>query len=599
MAHIGGPGYIAPLNAGSVFPPLLSILCPSESPPPLVLAALRSLNTVADSLALAHPTSETVDDGFLGFLYTEQHLASLAQIIDQVSPALIVQQQISLAAALVAKTCREDTQRKALAHVGVLDALATKLASFMLATGNSSAAPNGSSTAAPNNIEPATTRSKLSPILQAIATIISNSKLRTTQFVCAPAFAAVFPGVQLDSYAGKAAWGSSIGTSGPKRQGYLNSVDSLLPQLPPIHHRDLTSHTSNFPPLGTLGAWGKQARTSRGFSSALELVPTEAINFVEEDESALVAWLVHVVRAEHGVTRLMAGWVLTILYRSGLANKRRETGLALLLVPLLVRMLDKDFKLSSDMPASYDNSALQCPEWLITERASAVLAMLVVDSIDLQRAAVEAGAIKKLSQLLKQSYDPLPANLSAPLWTAYPQGSDTMGNQDNASVSKLGTCGVSPLASHVVRMRESVLTALAALATFEDDYRKAIIDNGVVLFVIESLKPYNSTASKKGSGHTRADGADECKEEILVSGNPTSVLLAACGAARALSRSVSTLRTSLIDADLAAPLFVLLKHQDIEVQVAATAVTCNLVLEFSPMREVHRFMHLERTVKPC
>ena len=41
-----------------------------------------------------------------------------------------------------------------------------------------------------------------------------------------------------------------------------------------------------------------------------------------------------------------------------------------------------------------------------------------------------------------------------------------------------------------------------------------------------------------------------------------------------------------MDAGLAAPLFVLLRNQDTEIQVAATAVICNLVLEFSPMRDV-------------
>lgn len=46
-----------------------------------------------------------------------------------------------------------------------------------------------------------------------------------------------------------------------------------------------------------------------------------------------------------------------------------------------------------------------------------------------------------------------------------------------------------------------------------------------------------------------------------------------------------------MDAGLAAPLFGLLKHQDIEIQIQATAVVCNLVLDFSPMREVSIFEH--------
>ncbi|KAG9733773.1 ARM repeat-containing protein, partial [Aureobasidium melanogenum] len=60
---------------------------------------------------------------------------------------------------------------------------------------------------------------------------------------------------------------------------------------------------------------------------------------------------------------------------------------------------------------------------------------------------------------------------------------------------------------------------------------------------------------------------------------------AACHAATALSRSVSLLRTALIDAGITKPVYNLLTFPDLEVQIAATNVTCNLVLEFSPMRQ--------------
>jgi len=68
--------------------------------------------------------------------------------------------------------------------------------------------------------------------------------------------------------------------------------------------------------------------------------------------------------------------------------------------------------------------------------------------------------------------------------------------------------------------------------------------------------------------------------------NPVSVLIAACGAVRHLSRSVSILRTTLIDYGVVMPVFALLQHPDIDVQVAATAAVCNFVTEFSPMREI-------------
>ena len=79
---------------------------------------------------------------------------------------------------------------------------------------------------------------------------------------------------------------------------------------------------------------------------------------------------------------------------------------------------------------------------------------------------------------------------------------------------------------------------------------------------------------------------DGSSTPVTVSENPKEVMLAACGLARGLSRSVSTLRTALMDAGLSTPLFQILRHQDLDIQVGAWAVICNLVLEFSPMRNV-------------
>ncbi|MCJ1321491.1 hypothetical protein MMC15_006836 [Xylographa vitiligo] len=570
----GGPPYIPPLSAGPVLPPLLSALCPTESSPQLVLAALRSLNTVADSVCLSCSEADTSEGSLLKELYTDHHLTSLSRILEQSSVALITQQQICLAAALINKTCKEESQRKLLAFSGVLDALATRLASFIVATRGPPSTLDAQDDMGITDISIATTRSRLSSILQAIATIISNSKLRTTRFACASAFASVFPQTEADPYSWRAPYSRLS-----KRYPSNNSLDSLLPTLSSSQFRDGLSQTSNFPPLGAHGGWGTKQRSSRGFSSALEITPTEVFSGSEEDETPLITWLIHVIRAESDVTRLMASWVLTLLYRAGLANRRREAGLAMLLVPLLVRMLASDYRLPLNNPPSYDNSALHRPEWLIMEHAPTVLAMLVVDSIDLQRAAVDAGAIKRLSQLLKQSYDPLPSASASSMWRPTPHVPNAVDSTDSSSFSRLGVTGFSPEAYHVLQMRESVLSALASMATFKDEYRKAIIDNGVVPFVIHSLKPQT-----KDLTNVFCD-TSATSEKTSSMGNPTSVLLAACGTARALSRSVSTLRTSLVDAGLAVPLYTLLKNGDIEVQVAATAVVCNLVLEFSPMRE--------------
>ena len=547
---------------------MLSILCPTESHPQLVLAALRALNTIAGSLLLEPFREDNEGNGFVEALYTDIHLTSLAQILDQSPISLIAEQQISLAAALVTKTCHEETHRKTLALCGVLEALSRRLSSFVVATSVSTTLLRKDNASAAGCISPATTRSRLAPILQSIGTVITGSKQRASQFAHSPAFVEVFL---------KAENETSTGSLSNSRSVLREVSDQHLPPIWAMSYRDSLAPVPGFP---LLSSSGNRARPCNGFSSALQVTPTDRFSITEEDELPLVTWLVQVVRAEAGVIRLMASWVLVLLYRFGFTHRQRDAEFALLIVPMLVRMLDNDYRLAQGEHPSYDNNALDRPDWVIKEHTPSVLAMLVSDSLEFQKAAVDAGAIKKLSHLLKQSYDPVLGSSSVSMWSPTPASCGSAAPRDSPSASRLGSGGLSPIAHHVVQMRESVLIALAAMATTKDEYRKSIIDNGVVPFVIESLKLHSKTSPAGGVESGVPAG------KASVTGNPTKVLLAACGTSRALSRSVSTLRTSLIDAGLATPLYVLLRHEIVEVQIAATAVICNLVLEFSPMREV-------------
>lgn len=81
-----------------------------------------------------------------------------------------------------------------------------------------------------------------------------------------------------------------------------------------------------------------------------------------------------------------------------------------------------------------------------------------------------------------------------------------------------------------------------------------------------------------------------------------NVRLAACQCTKSLSRSVSHLRTSLVDVDVAPPLIKLLYDESIVVQAAACGALCNLVLEFSPMKKkvieagaIKRFVEYSRS----
>lgn len=549
----------------------------------MVLNALRSLNAVADSLILSHSDHNITEDGLLNLLYTEQHLPTIANLLLQTSPLLIAQQQIALTAALISKTCRGEHHRAILAQTGVLEALAVRLASFVVATGCSLNPSNGGSKNT-GDIAPATSRSRISPILQAIGAIIQHSKPRAIQFLNAQAFASVFQRPDADvtsSYEKKpTVWGPTASNMFNVRQTPPSAIDILIPPLPSTHFRSSLAPISNFPPLGALGSSNKQTQLSRSFSSAIEVIQSQGLEFIEEEESTLITWLLYIARIENEVTGLMAAWVLAILYQHGLTKRGREAAFALLLVPSLVRMLDKDSTTSSDGSNTYDTSVLASPDRLIKEQASLVLAMLAAHSLEIQRAAADAGAIKKLSQLLKESFDEMPADSSATMWT--PESSTSRHPEGRDDGSKLGPAGLSATAYHVMRLRELVLTALAAIASDKEEYRRAIIDNGVVPFVIKTLKPEESDPVAQANGQT--EGTSRYRRAFT--GNCKDAILAACGAAKALSRSVSTLRTSLMDAGLPAPLFALIKCQDMELQIAATAVLTNLVLHFSPMRDV-------------
>ena len=561
----GGPKFIYPLRTGMIYPPILDILCPTESAPSLVLAALRSLISIADAVILQNPKKLEEEDAFLRLLYSEQHLSVLGQILDQDATHPIIQQQVSLVASLISKTCKTEARRKQLRFCGILNSLATRLASFIVTPGY---IPAMSLTLNPDSrIRPAGSRARLAPLLQAICTIIQESKIRVSNFCCSAAFASIFPSDK-DPYS----WRVPLAPSG-KREPPSISIETLQPLKSQISGKG-----SNYPPMNSFATWGKQQTSQRAFSSAMEIIPTESFASQDHDETHLVPWLVEVVRAKSGMTRLMAIWLIALMFRSNSVSPHRSRDLSMQLIPILAGMLDKDSKISDDEELPYDLGPSEPAARTILQRAPRVLALFVAENEEFQRAAADADVIKKLSQLLKQSYDPIPPASMTAMWN--PIEGDVNDARDHSNSSKLGPDGLMPIQLHTVRMRESALIALNAMATSKDEYRKAIIDNGVVPFIIESLKPHDQPA-----------GAED-KVQNRQLGNPITTLIAACNAARALSRSVSSLRTTLVDKGLADPIYKLLRHPDLEVQIAATSASINLILEFSSMRGVRMLTFL-------
>lgn len=535
---------------------------------------MKTLNAIADSLFLSDPNQDYSDSGLLGLLYTEKSLLHITKILSQGSGALIVQQQIALSATLITKTCQDESHRMLLAQYGVLEALAVNLAPSIVVSISSPQSSNHRNQPNEKHRASSAHESPLTPTLQAIGSIIQHSRSRSMQLLYAPALTLSLQkrtAPEGSSYERRSTWDSTPISN----HGTQDVFDSVISRLPKPKPRQLLTSSAGFPPLGVIGTSAQQMHPCQSFSSAIEVIQTQGLEYVGEEESPLIPWLLQAFRASDELTCLMIAWVIAIMYRQGLMKPSKEPVVALLLVPSLVRMLDKDPHLSLDDVNPCWGHDLRKLQNLIKEQAPAVLAMLTADSSVIQKAATDASAIKRLSQLLKESYDPMPSNSSNLLWSADVAVPDRVELRDDAL--KLGSPGVPLEAQHIIKLRETVLVALASLASEKDEYRKAIIDNGVIPFVIKTLRiedsvlslPYPSASQRQTSNGNSRDG-----------------IMAACGAARALSRSVSTLRTSLMDAGLAAPLFSLLKCEDVDIQVAATAVVCNLVLEFSPMREV-------------
>lgn len=482
------------------------------------------------------------------------------------------QASIELAASLIGKVCVAESHRAVLADFGVLDALGVKLASFVVAQGfvlpgaEEHAQDPSSLGALPS---PAPPTAKLSPVLRAITVIIEHSKWRAEHFLSSPGIMTVFP-KQLPEFSPtdirKGPWGSTyLSGSAVPRHG-ANPIDALLPSVP-LSHTKSSASAANFPPLGQQKP---HRRHSQSFSAPMSLFEPPGS---EDDENAIIPWLLYVLRSETGMVRLMAARLVTVLFRLGSAKRHRASVFSFLLIPVLIRMLDKDYHIPGDDNVEY--GGLISAKDRLKEEAPSVLATLVIDDQELQRHAVEGGAIKRLSQLLKESYNPMPENTRA-MWSADADDAEQDRDLEAAADCRLGRPGHSPILCHVMRYRENILKALAALVPFKDEYRKAVCENGVVPYIIDSLRPRSSDPSSDVSN----------PRNTAVDGNPTPTLLAACGAARMLTRSVSVLRTSLIDAGIAPPLFVLIRHPGIDVQIAATSVICNLALDFSPMKEV-------------
>lgn len=414
-------------------------------------------------------------------------------------------------------------------------------------------------------------------ILSAISTIISDSNYLTHRFIFAPCIRELFSG---RTHSGGP--GDHRQSFGP-RHGFLDPTGE--PLLPPLHIPSYTTTSYDqgrsraFPAQAALQSY-RRSRTSISGIGEFEVQQTGDFDHF----NALCGWLLHLARSMHGHDRLMALKLLALVnnaidvdyivsgQRSECTQKarEREKQLAVLAVPLAVKLVQTAESKTSEV---IKNSSKEQEVTLIKEQACEVLALLIRSSRELQIAAVEASAIKYVCLALKKTFDNVP--LTRPMWSSTKTANTATTNV--SETCKMGSRGIPPEILHVMRCRQGALTAVAEIGSKEDSHRKALVDAGVVPCIIDSLTPFAPDFFVKLS----SSQGSVCAAD----GNTKGVVIAACLAAKTISRSVALLRTSLIDAGIAKPVSALLAHSDADVQLAATDVVANLVLDFSPMRE--------------
>ena len=590
----GGPSFLSPLEASLAIPAILNNISPANTPPQLVIAALKSLTNIADAAVLA-PAGTTCDPQTIAdSLFTPQHIESLGAMIAYSTARHANHQmttQNTLAVGLVCRLCREERHQQALALGGILDLLASQLAGFVVRDGyvvpgaEGVANQDSISTAFPASAKKA---ASIGPVLEAIGAILGDSKYRATRFLNSPSILAVFPSIKAEHFS-RPGFNNGHETEHTDmemfRHKWMTAMEYVLPAVI-IPQARSASHSPYSTPdysdshLKTRASLSKMSPGTID-SARLQRAARNGLSPSEGSESPLIPWLVFLVRSLNEYERLMALSVLTSLFRAGLCiTATRETTLGLLVVPVLVEMISRNDKESKDEDGPEAET-----QRLVLERAPAILARLITDCEYLQKAAYECDGVKVLTRLLKHVYQPITRAEQSQYWSPH---ADIMEVEASSPIHQLGKPGPNPLLVHRIRTRESALKAVGALAASKEDYRKALVAEDFIPYVVESLTEYPGKARQAKDRAKEKPGTEPVRttEDPEYGTNPLSVVIAACFVIRMLSRSVHTSRTALIDHGVAAPILNFMRHPDINVQIAATGTVINLVVAVSPAKEV-------------
>lgn len=569
LAH-EGPTFVQPILKSDL-PSLLQDFLVQRQDLRQLLAVVRCLNSIADSLPPREIGQWLEDASFAELLFTQPHASALVEAIRCASSALISQQICDQSINLICKTCKSDNSKRKLVDLGILQVLAQRLASFVVAEGLVVPSPEAldfPSSATLGLPEAAPHKAHLSPTLEAIALFIDNSKECAQAFLSDSVLNTVLPRLRDDFFSAD----TRVVGSGPTNNSSLSrsrhwALDGLLPHVP-VKEKPGSGSNLNFPPLGSGGPIQRRRASfqpAAAFHSNVSFAPPSQL---DTEEKPLIPYFLLLAREARGRRRLLACKVLVTLHALKLVPKARSRTFGALLVPLLVRMLDHGSP--KEDTNSFNSGAQMANGSHYSKAAPAVLGLLIMDDADLQKASVDMNAIIKLAAAIKVSFETLSNRKTAP-WRPFKDvGPSACRLPEDCT---LGHDGPSQYVRHDMAYREGLLQALAAIAPFNDEYRKQICDQGVLTQVIQAMEPFR--VFKPTTSTAQAE----------VMGNSASTILAACGMIRALTRSVTALRTKLVDAEVARAVIKLMNYPDAEVRIAATKVLANLAMDFSPMKE--------------
>ncbi|KIW28899.1 uncharacterized protein PV07_04754 [Cladophialophora immunda] len=569
VAH-EGPSFVQPLLETDVLQRLVSFL-PRQLSARTRLAILKCLNAVADNLPPATAASWPQSSKLADLLYSKRYIHCFGNIIGDANATLASQQACDSILALLCKTVTHEAQKRALGEIGVLALLSARLASFVVAEG---LVPPGSEAldadgSIPTGVpDPAPSCAHLSPVLEALCVLVEGSKSRTKAFLTDPTIKAVLPDLRDDfspSDIRRAPWGASYFSGAAVPRSRLHGpFDSLLP-VAPISEK-ANAAQPGFPPLSSVTAMPKRRPSFLPTTSGAPNLNLTQDAVEDVEESAIISWLLYVVRESRGRRRLLAARLLVNLHSLHFVKKDRGSSFASLLVPLLTRMLDPEL---AQFEASYPASRTHlCAGMHYARAVPAVLAALIMDDPEMQKVAVEGKAIVNLSIGLKMTFEGPSGRISSP-WR--PHKTDKMDTDSTTPGTTIGPGGPTWTARTEMQYREGCLKALAAIAPFEEDYREQICNESVLPCIIQALEPCEAQIGSN--------------QEMETGGNSASVILAACAAVRALGRSVRALRTKLIEAEVGKPILKLMNSTNPELRIAATKVLTNLAMDFSAVKE--------------